>query len=138
MLLDYIKQQTQKGESQEKIKSSLKISGWQEQEIDEAFSLLKNPSVQNSYPLDQTPTTPSLPGAMAIFSKSLDIFRQRFSTFLAVTLIPMLIIAAVTAITSASGFLGFYFLSSRSLVVKIVLFVVLAIVLFLGILITQA
>jgi hypothetical protein len=43
-LLDYIRQQLQRGVGKEKIKKILIDNGWQEQEIEEAFSLLKSSS----------------------------------------------------------------------------------------------
>jgi len=39
-MLDYIKQQMQRGVSQEQIKNALMANGWQEQEIEEAFNNL--------------------------------------------------------------------------------------------------
>lgn len=43
-LLDYIKQQLQQGISQEQIRSSLMANGWQEADINEAFSSMNYPS----------------------------------------------------------------------------------------------
>ena len=85
-LLDYIKQQLQLGASKDQITNSLISTGWQKQDIEEAFSLLSN---QNN----QTHSS-SLPGAIEILKQAWNIYKQRFGTFLGIAIIPILLTAA--------------------------------------------
>lgn len=54
-LLDYIKQQLQQGVSWERIKSSLMYNSWQENDINEAFSILSNNPVRVSPAINFSP-----------------------------------------------------------------------------------
>lgn len=90
-LLDYIKQQLQQGVSKEQIKNSLIANGWQEEDINEAFSLASSP----------TPPISSLPGAIAIFKQAWAIYKRRLATFLGVMIIPTLVMIAMLVIMIA-------------------------------------
>ncbi len=59
-LLDYIRQQLQQGVSQEQIKSSLMTKGWQETDINEAFTSINSPmppTPPENIPAQQFPTS---------------------------------------------------------------------------------
>jgi len=106
-LLDYIKQQTQQGISKEQIKSSLIANNWEEQDIDEAFSLVPNftdqsPAVSSS---TSTQVDTLLPGATTIFSQAWAIYKQRFGTLLGIMVIPILITAISFAVLVGGEFL---------------------------------
>jgi len=85
-LLDYIKQQLQLGASKDQITNSLISTGWQKQDIEEAFSLLSNQDNQTH--------SSSLPGAIEILKQAWNIYKQRFGTFLGIAIIPILLTAA--------------------------------------------
>ena len=137
-ILDYIKQQLQQGVSREQIKSSLMTNGWSESDINEAFTSLSN----NSVPLPQSPisqqTQASLPGATAIFGQAWSLYKQRLGTFLGIMIIPMLVLIGLLALLAGGGFLGLTLLSSKFAVGGIGLLILLAIVFFLAIFISQA
>src|SRR3989338_2774959 len=140
-ILDYIKQQVQQGVSQEQIKSSLMTNGWQENDVDEAFTALS----ETSAPLPQPPvpqqTQVSLPGAPAIFSQTWSLYKQRLVTFLGIMIIPTLVLLAfigLLALSAGGGFLGFDLLSPELAAGGIGLFILLAIVFFLAVFISQA
>lgn len=134
-LLDYIKQQLQQGVSQEQIKSSLMANGWQAQDIEEAFAFIQNPASQVPTP---TQTITSLPGATAIFGQAWAIYKQRLDTFLGVMIIPMLIMVVLIAVLAGDGFLGISLLSSKFAAGGIGLLILLAILFFVVISISQA
>ena len=137
-ILDFIKQQLQQGVSREQIKSSLMTNGWSENDINEAFTNLSN----NSVPLPQSPMSPqtqaSLPGATAIFGQAWSLYKQRLGTFLGIMIIPMLVLIGLTALLAGGGFLGLTLLSSKFAAGGIGVLIVLAIVFFVAIFISQA
>jgi len=137
-LLDYIKQQLQRGVSKEQIKSSLIANGWQAQDVDEAFAFIQNPANHSQSVPPPTQTIPSLPGATAIFSQAWVIYKQRLGTFLGVIIIPMLIMVVLIAVLAGGGFLGVSLLSSKFAAVGIGLLILLAILFFVIIFINQA
>ena len=138
-LLDYIKQQLQQGISKEQIKGSLMTNGWQAQDIDEAFSFISNPASQSSsVPPGASETISSLPGATAIFGQAWAIYKQRLGTFLGVMAIPMLIMVVLLAVLAGGGLLGVSLLSSKFAAGGIGLLILLAILFFVIIFISQA
>jgi len=137
-LLDYIKQQLQQGISKEQIKSSLIANGWQARDIDEAFSFVSNPASQSSTVPPPAQTISSLPGATAIFSQAWAIYKQRLGTFLGVMAIPMLIMVVFLAVLAGGGLLGVSLLSSKFAASGIGLLILLAILFFVIIFISQA
>ncbi len=136
-LLDYIKQQLQQGISKEQIKSSLMVNSWQAQDIDEAFAFIQNPASHSQLVPPPAQTASSLPGSMAIFSQAWTIYKQRLGTFLGVMVIPMLIMIAVFDIFVGGGFLGINLLSSKFAADGIGLFILLTILFFVIIFISQ-
>lgn len=132
-ILDYIKQQLQQGVSREQIKSSLMANSWQETDINEAFAL-----ISNSTPTPPQTTMTSLPGATAILSQAWSLYKQRLGTFLGIMVIPMLVLIGLLAVLAGGGFLGLALLSSKFAAGGIGLFIVLAIVFFVAIFISQA
>jgi len=137
-LLDYIKQQLQQGISKEQIKSSLMTNGWQAQDIDEAFSFISNPASQSSSVPPPAQTISSLPGATAIFGQAWTIYKQRLGTFLGVMAIPMLIMVVLLAVLAGGGLLGISLLSSKFAAGGIGLLILLAILFFVIVFISQA
>ncbi len=137
-LLDYIKQQLQQGVSREQIKSSLMANGWQAQDIDEVFSFVSNPNSQSQPVPPSAQTIFSLPGATAIFGQAWTIYKQRLGTFLGVMVIPMLVMIVVLAIFAGGGFLSVSLLSSKFAAGGIGLLILLAILFFVIVFISQA
>lgn len=137
-LFDYIKQQLQQGISKEQIKSSLITNGWQAQDIDEAFSFILNPVSQPSPVPPPAQVISSLPGTTAIFGQAWTIYKQRLGTFLGVMAIPMLIMVVLLAVIAGGGLLGVSLLSSKFAAGGIGLLILLAILFFVIIFISQA
>lgn len=81
-LLDYIKQQTQMGKTQAEITQALLGQGWQESDVNQAFA---GASSQGGIPL---PINAELPKARQILNEAWVIYRNRFKTLVAITLIP--------------------------------------------------
>jgi len=138
-LIDYIKQQLQRGISKEQIKNSLIANGWQAQDVDEAFASIQNPANHSqSVPPPTQTVPPSLPGATAIFSQAWAIYKQRLGTFLGVKIISMLLTVVLIAVFAGSGFLFFSLLYLKFADVGIVLLILLAILFFIIIFIIQS
>lgn len=147
-LIDFITQQMQNGVlSKEKIREILINTGWREQDIDEALSLVSNPAPQSEQPSVPAPPTPSapiaamsteplvrapmtpstppvLPGARALLRNAWAIYKQRFGTFLGIAAIPI----AVLAVLAGLGFLGFSLLLPKLTGGVIILMAVLAVI----------
>ncbi len=130
-ILDYIKQQLQQGISREQIKSSLMSNGWQESDINEAFGTISNNPVPSPHsPVPPQPTINSLPGATAILGQAWSLYKQRLGTFLGVMIILMLVVGG--------GLLGLTLLSSKFAAGGIGLLIILVIVFYVAIFISQA
>lgn len=136
-LLDYIKQQLQQEISKEQIKSSLMTNGWQAQDIDKAFSFVSNPASQSSPVPPPAQTISSLPGATAIFDQAWTIYKSRLGTFLGVMAIPMLIMVVLLGVLAGGGLLGVGLFSSKFAAGGIGLLILLAILFFVIIFISQ-
>lgn len=137
-ILDYIKQQLQQGINKEQIKSSLMANNWQEADINEAFALISNSASILQSPIPPQTMMASLPGATAILSSAWSLYKQRLGTFLGIMVIPMLVLIGLLAVLAGGGFLGLTLLSSRFAAGGIGLLIVLAIVFFVAIFISQA
>jgi len=114
-------------------------NGWQDNDIIEAFAVIFN----NSVPSPQSPVPPqtltaSLPGATAIFGQAWNLYKQRLGTFLGIMIIPMLVLIGFLALLAGGGFLGLTLLSLKFAVGGIGVLIVLAIVFFVAIFISQA
>jgi competence protein ComGC len=136
-LLDYIRQQLQQGVNKKQIKNSLISNGWQVQDINEVFSFIENSAIQ----LQQVPppmqTISSLPGATTIFGQAWAIYKQRLGTFLGVMVIPILVLITVPAVFAVRGLLAISLLSSKFAAGGIDLLILLAILYFVIIFISQ-
>jgi len=86
-LLDYIKQSLQQGVSQEDIRDVLVDSGWQLQDIEEAFNLVSTPGVQMPPPLPVTPDATTFFGPTALLLDAWKIYKQRWKTFVGIELV---------------------------------------------------
>jgi hypothetical protein len=95
-ILDYIKQQTLLGVSNEQIRSSLIANGWNSQDIDLAFSSVSSPIIQRASTPLQTVAVSNLPSALSIFGQSFDIYSKRFGTIFGVMVAPVLIAEIIT------------------------------------------
>src|SRR5680860_676497 len=92
-LLDYIKEELQRGVSEEQIKNSLISNAWQPQDVNEAFSFISNPTSQSQpAPSPQAPS--SFPGAIETLNQAWAIYKQRLGTFLGIMIVPTLIMIA--------------------------------------------
>jgi competence protein ComGC len=137
-LLDYIREELKRGTSKEQIKNVLIASGWQAQDVEEAFSLISNSSSPSSSVPTPTKNISSLPSATAILGQALAIYKQRIGTFLGVMIIPVLIATVVTVwgIFSGIGLLVSFF-SSKFAIVGIALVIGLIILLVIAAVIIQ-
>jgi hypothetical protein len=81
-LLDYIKQQTLLGKSNEDIVSTLRAAGWQEQDINRAFA-----NTTSGVPL---PVSAEFPNSRQILKESWAIYKNRYKTLIGINLIPAL------------------------------------------------
>lgn len=89
-LLNHIRQQLQQGVGQEEIKKNLIATGWQENDINEAFAMLTNNLVPSSQmPISQLTLT-SLPSAIAILDQAWTLYKQRLIIFLEIMLIQII------------------------------------------------
>ena len=121
-LLDYIVQQLKQDVSKEEIKKTLIANGWQEQDIEEAFSLASTSMVQSS----QSPPPPiipmsiaqqtisTLPSAPKILKEAWAIYKARFGVFMGIGIIPALVVGAIIALLTAGEFLTSKFVPSTS------------------------
>jgi hypothetical protein len=129
-LFDFIKQQLQQGVSKEKIKIYLMTNGWQEQDIDEAFSVILNLASQQQSILPPALTISSLPGALEILGQAWAIYKQRLFKFSGIMAIPTLIMIVVLPIFAGGGILSIKLLSSKFSAVGIGLLILLGILFF--------
>lgn len=136
-LLDYIKHQLQQGTGQEQIKNSLMANGWQENDIDEAFAILENGPASFSQQSVPRPNLTSLPGAIATLGQAWALYKRRLVTFLGIMAIPILALTAFIALFFASGLPGFMPDSPVLTAGGILFLVILVIVFFLVILVSQ-
>lgn len=83
-LLDYIHQQTGLGKSKEEIASALLAAGWKPDDVNQA---LNNPAGANGVPI---PTAVEFPSAGKIFNEAWALYKTRFKTLIAISLIPFL------------------------------------------------
>jgi hypothetical protein len=105
-LLDYIKQQQQQNISKEQIKSALTTNGWQQQDVDDAFSFISSSVSTPSQVPPPAQTISSLPSATAIFGQAWAVYKQRLGTFLGVMAIPII---------SGSGYMAMILFLSKAL-----------------------
>lgn len=98
-LLDYIRQQSQQGASQEKIKSMLIANGWLESDVNEAFgSVVGTSSHQPQIPMPQQATA-SLPSATALLGQAWTIYKQRLTIFAGIMVIPMIMMLIMSGLS---------------------------------------
>jgi len=130
-LLDYIKQQLQRGASQEQIKNSLMASGWRESDVNEVFSSVSNVSShQSQAPIPQQ-TVASLPSATALLGQAWIIYKQRMGVFLGIMIIPMVIMIGFVVTMGSYGFLFKYLVLAQFAAVGYGLFIALMLLLIL-------
>lgn len=131
-LIDYIKQQFQRGLNKENIKKILLEKGWLEKDIEEAHSVVFNPAIQPAVSLPST-TIPSLPKATAILKEAWALYKQRLKTFLGIMLIPVLVTTVFLAILGG----GTFFISKSESISGFALIIPLSILFFIIILLIQ-
>jgi len=83
-LLDYIKQQTQEGTDREQIKTILLNSGWQAEDVEEAFATLENKVTPANQAEASKPPLTKLPGIFATLGQAFSIYKQRFWTLMGI------------------------------------------------------
>lgn len=94
-LLDYIRQQLQRGVNKNEIKNALLSSGWQEQTVDDCFNFLSGSTASLGQPAVFRQATSSLPGAKQILMESWSIYKRRFRTLIGIQLLPVLILLLI-------------------------------------------
>ncbi len=134
-LINYIRKQIEKGVSKEEIRKTLSDRGWQAEDIEKAFSLL-DPNSQQSQVQERKEV--SLPRPTVILYQAFNIYKQRFVTFLVISIIPILIILPLIFIFGGIGFLSIGFFSIQSITRGIAFFIPLAIIFFTIIFFIQA
>lgn len=102
-LLEYVKQQLKEGVSREQIKNLLLVNNWQEADINAAFNVIASNTAPT--PESQTPQqlTGALPGATALLSQAWSLYKQRFVTFLGITIVPTFVFMALVAMLTSIG-----------------------------------
>jgi len=90
-LLNYIKQQLQKGVSNEAIRDALVNGGWQVEDVNRALDSLSIDSNQfQSPPIPQGIVT-ALRSPVALLRDAWSIYKQKLSIFLGITIVPVLV-----------------------------------------------
>src|SRR3989344_2426388 len=79
---DWAKAQLRQGISKGDIRQMLKNTGWQDNDIDQVFLTIENPSASQVPP--PAPTNTSFIGPWELFKKSLSVYKQRFWTILGI------------------------------------------------------
>ena len=93
-ILNYIKQSLEVGDSRENIKNKLMFNGWQEKDIEEAFSIIPNPSAKLFPSLSSTQDIASFIPEERKTNKT--IYAVGFGTRLIATLIDGVILFVIT------------------------------------------
>src|SRR6266404_4731796 len=86
-MLNYIKQQQGLGKSKEEITQALLASGWHKEDADEGFAAASGGAPASAMPQGTMANT-TVPKASQIFSEAWTIYKNRFQTLIAITLIP--------------------------------------------------
>ncbi|MBI4100273.1 hypothetical protein HY439_00840 [Candidatus Microgenomates bacterium] len=119
-LTNYIKDQLQKGKTDEEIKNNLVAAGWKEQDIEEAFK----EKISSS---DQPPPSPppsntvsstvdgKLPGPIALLKEAWEIYKKSWRTFLVIVLIPTLAQLLIWGLIAGLGISSGVFFQKTSL-----------------------
>lgn len=92
-LLNYIRDQLQRGKTKEEIKKELLGVGWQEKDIEEAFNLV-GVSQQFAAPSISAETfIPStLPGVGDLLKRTFSVYKRRLGTFVGIMIIPLVVL----------------------------------------------
>ncbi len=123
-LVDYIREQTKKGKSKEDLKKVLLQEKWDDATIEESFAHALMSS------LDTPPVPPAtLLSASATFGQAWKLYKQRFGTFLGVSLFPLLFMIVFMLLIGLVGIAtGFSLASFPDLIgIKIIFLVVFAV-----------
>lgn len=83
-LLDYIHQQTQLGKNKEEITSALLAAGWKSEDVTQAFA---KEGQTSAVPM---PVAAEFPKAGKVLSEAWAIYKTRFKTLIAISVIPLL------------------------------------------------
>ncbi len=94
-LLDYIKQQAQRGKTREEIKQELLKVGWQIGDIEEALNVvgstrLSDSSISPSSVQEGALTPPTLPGVGDLLKRTFSVYKARLGTFVGIMIIPLI------------------------------------------------
>lgn len=115
-IVDYIKNQLQKGRSKEEIKSALTSAGWQMADIEEAFRYAEQnipiaPATNNpQYSGQNIQNTAVLSSPTDLLKEAWGFYRAKFKIFVGIILVPMVAIMIFAGILIA-GVLGLKFLN---------------------------
>ncbi|MDD5621045.1 MAG: hypothetical protein WC309_00255 [Candidatus Paceibacterota bacterium] len=101
-LIDFIKDQLKQGKSEEDIKQTLLLQGWKEEDLNQGFFTVKNPGmdIPSPPPIVNSSATDSnslkrLSGIKELFFNSWAIFKNNFWRFWLISIVYVLIIAAI-------------------------------------------
>ena len=96
-LLDFIKQQIDKGTSKEEIKNMLLTNSWTSQDVEEGFSIVSNHSSQEPQ-LTSSSVAPSITteitkllGVFKLLKESWQIYREKFITITGIMVVPVIL-----------------------------------------------
>lgn len=94
-LNNYVKQQLESGVDKEKIKKDLILNGWQSSDVEESFNLVQKNNNTSQFQQEATlnSDSSSLPSATEILKQAWAIYKNKFTIFLGVTIIPVLFFA---------------------------------------------
>lgn len=107
-LVDYIKNQFQKGMGKEEINKSLLSAGWRAEDINGAFSAASGTNAPASFYNTNSGnfnSSSSLPGAGALLGEAWELYRPRIKTFAGIIVIQFLTIIAAIALLIIVGIL---------------------------------
>jgi hypothetical protein len=111
-LIDYIKQETEKGQLKDQIKQGLLAAGWPEADINEAFVAVESPNfvpVPNAAApaYGSVQLTGKFLGPIELLKQTWQIYKARFWTLIGITIIPAAIIFLFGAlIAMVAGTIG--------------------------------
>ncbi len=107
-LVDYIKNQAQKGLGKEEISKNLLSAGWRAEDINVAFGAVSGTNIPVSFykaNIGNLDNPSSFPGAGFLLGEAWDLFRPRIKTFAGIIVIQFLAIIAVIALLIIVGIL---------------------------------
>lgn len=103
-LIDFIKKEYQDGKKQEEIKDALLKTGWQETDVDLAINqIFTSPQPPSPSASLSTPAATKFLGPIELLKNSLEIFKRRYKTLIAIFVIPIMIYVILGILAAIGG-----------------------------------